>query len=97
MPKYHSSNSNTKLKGCRPVLPSKPDLEVPREHSLYLRVDRRYVKVNTNDVQWIESVKDYLKVVTAGEFFVSKQKISLAEKLLPSGKFMRIHRSFIVQ
>jgi two-component system response regulator LytT len=83
-------------KGSRPVLPSEPDLEVPREHFLYLRVDRRYVKVNTNDIQWIESVKDYLKVVTAGEVFISKQKISLAEKLLPSGKFMRIHRSFIV-
>jgi DNA-binding LytR/AlgR family response regulator len=84
------------FKGSRTAVPSEPDLEVPREHYLYLRVDRRYVKVNTNDIQWIESVKDYLKVVTAAEVFMSKQKISLAEKLLPSGKFIRIHRSFIV-
>jgi DNA-binding LytR/AlgR family response regulator len=83
-------------KGSRQVLPSEPDPEMPREHYLYLRVDRRYVKVNTNDIHWIESVKDYLKVVTADEVFISKQKISLAEKLLPSGKFIRIHRSFIV-
>jgi two-component system response regulator LytT len=84
------------FKGTRPVISAGPQPEMPREHYLYLRVDRRYVKVNTNDIQWIESVKDYLKVVTANEVFISKQKISLAEKLLPSGKFMRIHRSFIV-
>jgi DNA-binding LytR/AlgR family response regulator len=84
------------FKGSRPTLPVEPDAELPREHYLYLRVDRRYVKVNTDKIQWIESVKDYLKVVTANEVFISKQKISLAERLLPSGKFMRIHRSFIV-
>lgn len=84
------------FKGTRPATPSESLPEAPREHFLYLRVDRRYVKVNTRDIHWIESVKDYLKVVTAHEVFISKQKISLAEKLLPSGQFMRIHRSFIV-
>ncbi|MCF0068851.1 LytTR family DNA-binding domain-containing protein [Dyadobacter sp. CY261] len=84
------------FKGIKPIMQDQPEAEPPKEHYLYLRVDRRYVKVNTNDIHWIESVKDYLKVVTGNEVFISKQKISLAEKLLPTGKFMRIHRSFIV-
>lgn len=70
--------------------------DIPKEHYLYLRVERQYVKVNIRDILWIESVKDYLKVITAGEVYISKQKISMTEKLLPTGHFIRIHRSFIV-
>jgi len=63
---------------------------------LYLRVERKMVKVNVDDIFWIESLKDYIKVVLKDKVLISKQKISLLEELLPEEKFMRIHRSFIV-
>lgn len=63
---------------------------------LYLRVDRKMVKVNVGDIYWIESLKDYIKVVLKDRVLISKQKISLLEELLPEDKFVRIHRSFIV-
>lgn len=63
---------------------------------LYLRVERKMVKVNVDDIFWIESLKDYIKVVLKDKVLISKQKISLLEELLPEERFMRIHRSFIV-
>lgn len=75
-----------------PADPPRP----PVAHYLYLRVERRLLKVNTGDILWIESIKDYIKVVTTEKTFQTKQKISVTEKLLPLGEFMRIHRSFIV-
>ena len=63
---------------------------------LYLRVERKMVKVNVNDIYWVESLKDYIKVVLKDKVLISKQKISLLEELLPEDKFVRIHRSFIV-
>ncbi|MNK02896.1 Transcriptional regulatory protein YpdB [compost metagenome] len=63
---------------------------------LYLRVDRKMVKVNIGDIYWIESLKDYIKVVLKDKVLISKQKISILEELLPENKFVRIHRSFIV-
>lgn len=66
------------------------------DHYLYLRVERRLVKVNTKDIQWIESIRDYVKVVTNDKVHTTKQKISVTEELLPSGEFLRIHRSYIV-
>lgn len=84
------------FKGSKPAPVPDTPADGPREYYLYLRVERQYVKVNTRDILWIESVKDYLKVITAGEVYISKQKISMAEKLLPTGQFLRIHRSFIV-
>ncbi|TKC07466.1 LytR/AlgR family response regulator transcription factor [Pedobacter frigoris] len=63
---------------------------------LYLRVERKMVKVNVADIYWVESLKDYIKVVLKDKVLISKQKISLLEELLPEDKFIRIHRSFIV-
>jgi DNA-binding LytR/AlgR family response regulator len=68
----------------------------PSPHYLYLRIDRRVVKIDTNDIIWIESFKDYVKVVLKDQVLSAKQKISVIEKLLPIDGFMRIHRSFIV-
>lgn len=69
---------------------------LPAVHFLYLRVERRLIKVNTSDILWIESLKDYIKVITKDKIFYTKQKISVTEKLLPMGEFIRIHRSFII-
>jgi DNA-binding LytR/AlgR family response regulator len=41
-------------------------------------------------------LRDYIKVVAKDKVFVSKQKISMLEALLPEDDFIRIHRSFIV-
>lgn len=54
------------------------------------------VKINVTDIYWVESLKDYVKVVLKDKVLISKQKISLLEELLPEDKFVRIHRSFIV-
>ncbi|MEJ1237403.1 response regulator transcription factor [Chryseolinea sp. T2] len=66
------------------------------DHFLYLRIERRLVKLNTKEIKWIESVRDYVKVVTDGKIHTTKQKISVTEELLPSGEFLRVHRSYIV-
>lgn len=65
-------------------------------HYLYLRIDRRMVKIDTADIIWIESFKDYVKVVLKDRVLTAKQKISVVEKLLPIDDFIRIHRSFII-
>ncbi|CAG4990335.1 Transcriptional regulatory protein YpdB [Dyadobacter sp. CECT 9275] len=67
-----------------------------KEIFLYLKVDRKMVKVNVREILWVESLRDYIKVVMPDKVLISKQKISLLEELLPEDDFMRIHRSFIV-
>jgi len=69
---------------------------IPSETVLYLRVDRKMVKVRVNEIYWVESAKDYIKVFLKDKILISKQKISVLEDLLPENQFIRIHRSFIV-
>nr|WP_067054871.1 LytTR family DNA-binding domain-containing protein [Mucilaginibacter sp. L294] len=73
--------------------------EVPvgdHESFIYLKVERKTVKININDILWVESLRDYVKVITKEQTYMSKQKISLLEEMLPDHKFIRIHRSFLV-
>lgn len=64
---------------------------------VYLKVDRDMKKVFVNDIVYIESWKDYIKIFLAdGKNLLAKQSISAMENLLSEHKFVRVHRSFMV-
>ena len=63
---------------------------------LYFRADRKMIKVFLDDILFIESLKDYIKVVTSHKVIVSKQSISSLEEMLPKDAFVRVHRSYII-
>jgi DNA-binding LytR/AlgR family response regulator len=66
------------------------------EHFINLRADRKNLKISLDDILYIESLKDYIKVVTTNRVILTKQSISSIEEILPKNHFIRIHRSFIV-
>ena len=72
-----------------------PDQE-KNDAFVYFRADRKMIKVVLADILYIESMKDYVKVVTAQETIITKQSISSVEAMLPENQFIRSHRSFIV-
>ena len=66
------------------------------EDFVYFKVDKKMVKTKMNEILYIESIKDYVKVRTAEKDIITQQKISYLEESLPKDNFLRIHRSFIV-
>lgn len=54
------------------------------------------IKVALSDTLFIESIKDYVKIVTTAGTVITRQSISSIEAELPAELFIRIHRSFIV-
>ena len=66
------------------------------EPFIFLKVDKKLMKIKLNDILFIESLKDYIKVITIlGDFLVHKSMTSISEEL-PDNNFMRIHRSFTI-
>lgn len=63
---------------------------------LYFRADRKMVKVFLEDILFIESLKDYIKVVTTQKIIISKQSIASLVEMLPKDAFVRVHRSYII-
>jgi two-component system, LytTR family, response regulator len=70
--------------------------EKKNESFVYFRADRKMVKVMLDDILYIESMKDYIKVNTVHGVIITKQSISSVEAMLPEKLFVRTHRSFIV-
>ncbi|PXY42207.1 DNA-binding response regulator [Flavobacterium cheongpyeongense] len=64
----------------------------------FLKVEYQWVRISLKEVSYIESLKDYVKVhfVDSDKAILSLISLKALEEKLPSTKFMRIHRSFIV-
>jgi len=64
---------------------------------VYLKVDKNMQKVFVNEILYIESWKDYVKLfITGDKTILVKQPISSMENLLSAHRFVRVHRSYIV-
>jgi len=67
------------------------------EAFVYLKVDKDMKKIFVNDIVYIESWKDYIKLfLVNGKNLIAKQTITAMENLLSEHKFMRVHRSYMV-
>lgn len=63
---------------------------------IFVKVERKMVKILLSEVSYFESLKDYLKIHTFNGMVVTRETISNIEVRLPKAKFLRIHRSYIV-
>lgn len=66
------------------------------KESLVISIQKKKVRILFSDILYIESQREYVKIVTRNQAFHSKMSTHEIEDLLPSSRFARIHRSFIV-
>jgi len=72
------------------------DTNLSQEPHIFLKVDKKLLKINLNDILFIESLKDYIKVITKiGDYVVHKSLTAISEEL-PLSSFLRVHRSFTI-
>jgi DNA-binding LytR/AlgR family response regulator len=63
---------------------------------IFLNVQKKKVKILFADILYIESQREYIRIVTTKKEFLTKLSTHEIEELLPAHLFKRIHRSFIV-
>lgn len=63
---------------------------------IFVNVQKKKVKILFSEIVFIESQKEYIKIVTTKSEYLSKMGTGEIEALLPENLFKRIHRSFIV-
>lgn len=66
-----------------------------RDH-VFIRSDNKFLKVSFSDIHYIEGMKDYLKIHLQNNSIITHQTLVEMENILPPGRFIRIHKSFIV-
>ena len=63
---------------------------------LFLNVQKKKVKILFSEIVYIESQREYIKIITTKREYISKMSTHEIEEMLPENLFKRIHRSFIV-
>jgi DNA-binding LytR/AlgR family response regulator len=63
---------------------------------IFLKVDKKLIKIKFEDIFYIESLKDYIKVFTSSGDYLAHKSLSSISEEVPDKQFLRIHRSFTV-
>ncbi len=74
----------------------KEELKTVKSDFIFVRSERKMIKINFADINYIESLGDYLKIHLPNKTIITRETISNMEAKLPKKDFLRIHRSFIL-
>jgi two-component system, LytTR family, response regulator LytT len=76
---------------------SYPERQVTEKKYLFVKADYKIVKINIDDIIYIEGMREYVRIhLTVGKPVMPLISLRALEEELPSDKFMRVHRSYIV-
>lgn len=74
-----------------------PDIELKNQKDfIFLKSDKKNIKINVSEICFIEGLGDYIKVYTTTQKFISNLSMKKITDCLPLEKFLRIHKSYIV-
>ncbi len=85
-----------KIKKNDPTTVEHIDVSTRKDSFHFFNVDKRQVKVYLDDILYIESLKEYVKIHTPQQYLVTKLQIGEFESLLSSSNLLRVHKSFII-
>nr|WP_129731695.1 LytTR family DNA-binding domain-containing protein [Parabacteroides goldsteinii] len=91
---YELLRNNTAEPSVAPPAQEKNEIE-----SIFVKTEYKLMQIELRKIQYIEGLKDYVKIFVEGEPhpILSLVSMKTMEDMLPANRFIRVHRSFIVQ
>ncbi|MEM7371886.1 MAG: LytTR family DNA-binding domain-containing protein [Bacteroidota bacterium] len=68
----------------------------PKDQFLFVKANYQTIRIDFDDILYIEGLKDYVKIYTGKKMVVTRLNLKGIAEKLPEDQFIRIHRSFIV-
>ncbi len=86
------------LKNQEVTLPASPETPSAPQEYLFVNADYSLVKIRISDILYVEGLKDYVKIYLEGQPrpVITRLTMKAMEEKLPSGPFLRVHKSFII-
>jgi len=69
---------------------------VRMDSHIFIKVDKKMMKINIDEILFIEGMKEYIKVVTPDKTYITHKSLTSQSEELPSDRFMRIHKSYTI-
>ncbi len=87
------ANKNENASESSPALTKDTNL-ISRE--LFIKDTNKTYKINPNEIQYIEGMREYIKIYTDQENIITKSSLTSFLEKLPTDIFLRVHKSFII-
>lgn len=84
------------LKSVQRIKESHAPLQKKTEDVVFVKTEYKTKKIRLSDILYIEGMKDYLRIVTTKEKVMILQSFSKLLPTLPSHRFSRVHKSFVI-
>ena len=68
----------------------------PEEDYFFIKSGKQYIRIKFDEIAFVESAKDYVFIHTQDQRHIALLTLKQIEERLPSHKFLRVHRSFLV-
>ncbi|MDZ7936642.1 MAG: LytTR family DNA-binding domain-containing protein [Emticicia sp.] len=75
---------------------SPPTTTQPQLDFIFVKTEYKIQKINLSDILYLEGLKDYVSIYTTNERILTLQTMKKMEEMLPSNRFVRVHKSYIV-
>jgi DNA-binding LytR/AlgR family response regulator len=84
------------VKAVQKVVNKQPkDISLVQNEFIFIRTDKRIVRVNLSEILFIEALRNYVAIQTVSQKILTLQNLRGIEEILPPQKFIRVHKSFI--
>ena len=85
---------NARKGGEQPPVPGKG--EPSGKEFIYVKADLKWVKIRLAEVLYVEGMREYVSIHREGKRVITYQSMKNMETILPQGRFVRCHKSYIV-
>ena len=85
-------------KALRRIVDSRKQATYAADRFIYVKSDYKLVRIDLDDIMYIEGVKDYVRIVlsNSSQPVMCLMNMRTLEEYLPTPEFLRVHRSYIV-
>lgn len=63
---------------------------------IFIKVDKKMMKINIEEILFVEGMKEYIKVVTPDKTYITHKSLTSLSEELPTDRFLRIHKSYVI-
>jgi len=69
---------------------------VRTDSHIFIKVDKKMMKINIEEILFIEGMKEYIKVVTPDKTYITHKSLTSLSEELPLDRFIRVHKSYTI-